>query len=381
MFRLIGTKEALFVDVVRDCFAEIASAFRHAATSPALPQSPDERLQEISMAYVDVVAHRDLLLIQLQATAACTEPAIREAVREGYGSIVELLGELTGADDAAIRQVMAVGMLSNSIAAMDAEELCEPWARTVDCVVPRIATDRSAPRGCTRAGARVGTSDRCEPLDGRDGWQYRPLMGFLRGGAKKTSTGRALIVSAQNRGMEWTQHGIDGQVSGFSASEYANISSKLTIRVVPDDGGPEFDSTAGFRGHTDESDHARKGFWTYVRYDSSDPGECEIDRDRLVAEFGKHHKLTFPEGLSAELTAERKARADGTLKPGEKFDPLANVTSVSLEDDRTLSAASASTTPGADDVVTRLTELTELHAKGALSDAEFAAAKSRILGN
>jgi hypothetical protein len=67
----------------------------------------------------------------LQATAACTEPAIREAVREGYGSLVELLRELTGADDAAIQQVMAFGMLSNSIAAMDAEELREPWARTL----------------------------------------------------------------------------------------------------------------------------------------------------------------------------------------------------------------------------------------------------------
>jgi hypothetical protein len=32
------------------------------------------------MAYVDVVARRKLLLIQLQATAGCTEPAIREAV-------------------------------------------------------------------------------------------------------------------------------------------------------------------------------------------------------------------------------------------------------------------------------------------------------------
>jgi AcrR family transcriptional regulator len=131
MFRLIGTKEALFVDVVRDCFAEIASALRQAARNESQAQSPGERLQEISMAYVDVVAHRELLLIQLQATAACTEPAIREAVREGYGSLVELLRELTGADDADLQRVMAFGMLSNSIAAMAAEELHEPWARTL----------------------------------------------------------------------------------------------------------------------------------------------------------------------------------------------------------------------------------------------------------
>lgn len=130
MFRLIGTKEALFVEVVRDCFAEMVSAFRDAARS-VRARSPDRRLQEIAMAYVEVVAQRDLLLIQLHAAAACTEAPIREAVRQGYASIVELLRELSGAGDAAIQQVMAVGMLSNFIAAMDAQELDAPWARTL----------------------------------------------------------------------------------------------------------------------------------------------------------------------------------------------------------------------------------------------------------
>lgn len=130
MFRLIGTKEALFVEVVRDSFAQIASTFRAAAQS-VKTRSPERRLQEISVSYADVLAQRDLLLIQLHAAAASTEPAIRQAVREGFASIVELLRELSGADDAAIQQVMAVGMLSNFIAAMDIEELDEPWARTL----------------------------------------------------------------------------------------------------------------------------------------------------------------------------------------------------------------------------------------------------------
>jgi AcrR family transcriptional regulator len=130
MFRLIGTKEALFVDLVRESFAQIQSTLRDAA--PAVnARSPERRLQEISRSYADVIARRDLLLIQLQAAAACTEPAIRHAVREGFASVVELLRELSGADDDAIQQVMAMGMLANFIAAMDAEELDEPWARTL----------------------------------------------------------------------------------------------------------------------------------------------------------------------------------------------------------------------------------------------------------
>ncbi len=50
-------------------------------------------------------------------------------MRGGYRAIVELLREQTGADDAAIQQLRAFGMLSNFIAAMDAEELDEPWTR------------------------------------------------------------------------------------------------------------------------------------------------------------------------------------------------------------------------------------------------------------
>ena len=130
MFRLIGTKEALFIEVVRDSFAQILQTFREAARK-VKARSPERRLQEISRSYADVIARRDLLLIQLHAGAACTEPAIREEVRAGFASVVELLRELSGADDAAIQQVMALGMLSNFIAAMDAEALDERWARTL----------------------------------------------------------------------------------------------------------------------------------------------------------------------------------------------------------------------------------------------------------
>lgn len=130
MFRLIGTKEALFVEVVRDSFAQIAETLRNAARE-VKTRSPERRLQEISIAYADVIARRELLLIQLHAAAACTEPAIRNAVRAGFGEIVELLRGLSGAGDAAIQRVMATGMLANFIAAMDAEELDERWARTL----------------------------------------------------------------------------------------------------------------------------------------------------------------------------------------------------------------------------------------------------------
>lgn len=128
---------------------------------------------------------------------------------------------------------------------------------------------------------------------------------------------------------------------------------------------------------------AGRGYWTYVRYDPSDPGECEIDGDRLVKDFGKvhgrHARLAFPQWASAELSAERKARADGTLKPGEKFDPMANATTTHWgdPDPGAPTAASASV---AGDMVAALKDLVELHASGGITDAEFAEAKSSLLG-
>ena len=130
MFRLIGTKEALFVDVVRDSFAQILTTFREAAKE-VTTRSPRRRLREISRAYAAVIARRDLLLIQLHAAAACTEPAIREVVREGFASVVELLRQLSNADDATLQEVVALGVLSNFIVAMEVETLDESWAQTI----------------------------------------------------------------------------------------------------------------------------------------------------------------------------------------------------------------------------------------------------------
>jgi AcrR family transcriptional regulator len=130
MFRLIGTKEALFVAVVERSFDAILDTFRRATTSSD-GQAPEELLDTIGKSYANVLADHDLLLIQLHAAAACTEPAIREAVRRGFKRMVEFIRRETGVDDAAIQEFFAVGMLANFIAAMGAERLAADWARTL----------------------------------------------------------------------------------------------------------------------------------------------------------------------------------------------------------------------------------------------------------
>ncbi len=166
--------------------------------------------------------------------------------------------------------------------------------------------------------AAEGIGSRSE-LTMLDGWRSFSAVGFLRSGGKRTATGRAQVVSAENQELSWKVKGIEGQVSGFSATEATNLKSSLTVRIFPDDAGPGFGATLSFHGHTDESDHARKGGWTYVRYDPAKPEDCEIDRDRLVNEFGRQHKVMFPTWAAAESNAEQRALAEGKVKPGEKW--------------------------------------------------------------
>lgn len=130
MFRLIETKEALFVAVVERSFDSILATFQ-AATAEAAGLNSEELLDRIGKFYAEVLTDRDLLLIQLHAAAACTEPAVRDAVRRGFQRMVEFVRAATGADDATLQEFFAIGMLANFIAAMRAERLKARWARTL----------------------------------------------------------------------------------------------------------------------------------------------------------------------------------------------------------------------------------------------------------
>jgi hypothetical protein len=83
-------------------------------------------------AYVELLgSHRDYLMLQHQAYAACDEEAIRERVRACYAHLVAHVERLSGADSERIDEFFRYGMWLNVAAAMGVEELsagCE-WVR------------------------------------------------------------------------------------------------------------------------------------------------------------------------------------------------------------------------------------------------------------
>jgi AcrR family transcriptional regulator len=125
VFRLFGTKKQLFLEVVRRAFATMAEGLAGAAG----PASGLDALAAMGLRYDASLKDRTLLLLQLQAFAACGDAEVREAVRESFGRLWQTVSDATGLDAVQIKTFMAFGMLLNTNAALASTEVDADWAR------------------------------------------------------------------------------------------------------------------------------------------------------------------------------------------------------------------------------------------------------------
>jgi AcrR family transcriptional regulator len=127
IFRMFGTKKALFLEVVVEAFDRMTEGMRHAAGS----ETGLDALTRMGGQYNQMLADRTLLLLQLQGFAACGDPEVGDAVRASFGRMWQMVAETTGLDPVTIKAFLAFGMLLNNGAALQVAELDEPWARGV----------------------------------------------------------------------------------------------------------------------------------------------------------------------------------------------------------------------------------------------------------
>jgi AcrR family transcriptional regulator len=125
LFRLFPTKKALFLALVDRCFQQVAATFEAAAAD----RVGEDALEAMADAYHQLLEDRTLLLLQLQAYAACDDPEIRAAARTGYKEVWTLVERLTGLPYEEVVAFFAMGMLINVAAAMDLPAVDERWAR------------------------------------------------------------------------------------------------------------------------------------------------------------------------------------------------------------------------------------------------------------
>ena len=129
VFQLFGTKKELFLAVVRLCFGRTRRAFEEAARGyvPGAVATCNTVLEAIGHEYKELLADRALLLVQLQAYAACSDPDVQKVVREEFGGLHRRVRELSGATAAELQAFFAQGMLLNIAAAVQLEGKPSSW--------------------------------------------------------------------------------------------------------------------------------------------------------------------------------------------------------------------------------------------------------------
>jgi AcrR family transcriptional regulator len=127
VFRMFGTKKALFLELVGAAFDRMTETMRDAAGA----ETGLEALTRMGAHYNEMLADRTLLLLQLQGFAACGDPEVRDAVRDAFGRMWQTVADLTALDEVTVKAFLAFGMLLNNTAALQVSQLDEPWAQGV----------------------------------------------------------------------------------------------------------------------------------------------------------------------------------------------------------------------------------------------------------
>ncbi len=125
LFRLFATKKELFLAAAGVGFDRVTDAFLAAADGLEGPAA----LGAMGFAYLELVADRDLLLLQLHTYAATADPEIRAYAGERFSDLITVVRDRTGVSYEEIRAFFATGMLLNVVAALGLEdfaELCPP---------------------------------------------------------------------------------------------------------------------------------------------------------------------------------------------------------------------------------------------------------------
>jgi AcrR family transcriptional regulator len=117
LFRLFPTKKALFLAAAELCFARIAGCF----TAAAEGLRGHEAMHSMGRAYTEMVStDRETLLMEMQLfVASAQDEEIQQFVRTAWDELEVVLRAASGAGDEEVVAFMAMGMMCNTIAALD----------------------------------------------------------------------------------------------------------------------------------------------------------------------------------------------------------------------------------------------------------------------
>lgn len=124
VFTLFGTKRELFIAAMERGFEIVgqlftAAASEYGAAHPGIDCGGNEILGAMASAYVDLLdTDRTVLMMQLQAYAACDDEVIRQHARASYGALMDMVQTRSGADLDQLHDFMSYGMYLSVQSAM-----------------------------------------------------------------------------------------------------------------------------------------------------------------------------------------------------------------------------------------------------------------------
>ena len=134
VFRLFEDKQTLFIAALNHCLEQIQEVLEKGAAEATL-NSPEAVLGAMGLAYARLIADRKLLMMQIHALAASSEPAIQKTLQGGYQTLTEFVSERSQADPRAVQHLFAYGQLCHLVTAVgliDDETVgAQAWAQTL----------------------------------------------------------------------------------------------------------------------------------------------------------------------------------------------------------------------------------------------------------
>lgn len=127
VFKLFPGKVSLFVAALDRCYELVVHALSNGAAR-AEGTDPGKILYEMGGAYAELIADRNLLMLQVHAQSAADTPEIADAVRRGLAKVTEFARSRSGAADDEVQRFVAYGQLCHLVATLDLDERAGDWA-------------------------------------------------------------------------------------------------------------------------------------------------------------------------------------------------------------------------------------------------------------
>lgn len=131
VFKLFPGKKQLFVAALDRCFELIQEALAEGAEAASSVETEDV-LNAMGGAYADLIADRDLLMLQVHALSAADVPEIREAMRRGTADLTRFAADRSGGGARQVQRFIATGQLCHLVTMLELDQVDQPWARTLD---------------------------------------------------------------------------------------------------------------------------------------------------------------------------------------------------------------------------------------------------------